>query len=209
RLGVNHNRGDSAELYLRLMEGEEVVAERRVWATDSIAPVQRLHTQAVLTFELAGETRADAGIYDAEGNLYFLLSEDKLFRPGLQRQRYIMGKEVPAGQDYWVKIISEGGEVLAETRLNPDGPEPVVNPVRTLRGQFEMEVSELQRDVRLAIYDADGTIKRVMYDIDRLNPGKKRFSYLFDHVQGPGATFYVRLTNQAGEVLWEKAIVDE
>lgn len=206
RIGVNHTRGDSAELYLRLLEGEAVVAERRVWASDTIAPTQRLNTQALLVFDLAGAVRADAGLYDAAGNLYFLLAEDQPFRPGLQRQRYIMGKDVPAGQDYFVRIVA-GDSILAETPLNPDAP-ATVHPVRTLRGAFEVEVQEVTRDARLAIYDADGTLKRVMYDIARLNPGRKRFAYDFDHVQGPGAVFFVRLTQADGDIIWEKKLED-
>ena len=208
RLGVNHTRGDSAELYLRLMEGDAVVASRRVWATDTIAPVQRLHTEAVMVFELTEPVVAEVGVYDAAGQLYFLLAENKTFRAGLQRQRYIMGKDVPQGQAYVVRIVA-GDRIIAETPLDLDAPAPVVHPRRNLRGQFEIEVTEPLTEVRLAIYDADGTLKRVMYDIARLNPGKKRFSYAFDHVQGPGAIFYVRLTDAAGEIIWEKTLQDQ
>ncbi|TAE47816.1 MAG: hypothetical protein EAZ89_16830 [Bacteroidetes bacterium] len=205
RVGASHTLGDSAVLYLRLSEGDSVIFEKQISATDSITPLKRYHSQAVLIYEAKTDLRADIGVYDAEGNLYFILAENKLIPKGMHRSTYIVGKDLPENQRFEVRIVTQGN-VLAGEVLNPDAPVPVVYPPRTVSGAYAFDIDQPLHNVRLAIYDAEGRPKRILYDIAVMNPGHKRFTYSFEHRDGPEARFYLRLTDTEGNTLQEKEI---
>ncbi|GAB4428456.1 MAG: hypothetical protein OHK0039_46940 [Bacteroidia bacterium] len=208
RVGAYHTLGDSAELYLRLVEDGEVIAQKQVFATDTIVPLQRYETQAVLVFDTHEDLDATVGVYDAEGNLYFVIESQRRVLRGTHRSTFIIGKDLPRDQPYFIAVKS-GDQTLASTAIRHDGPAPAGHPKRRLQGTLEFRQDTLMRNVRLAIYDSEGRLKRVMYDIAVLNAGNKRFSYDFEHIDGPGAVFYFRLTDADGQVLMEREVKDE
>lgn len=208
KIGVNHTLGDSAELRLVLAEGEEVIAERWVRLGDSILPLHRYHSEVVLSYDAPAAARAEMGVYDAAGELYFLLREDQSIQPGFHRSRVIVGTDLPRDRAYFVQVRANG-QVLGSQPLHPEAAAPQRHAKRRVQGSALLQVSETLLDGRLALYDAEGRLKRVYYEIPRLNPGQRRFSYEFEHVAGPGAVFYLRLTDAEGQVVAEKLIRDE
>jgi hypothetical protein len=208
RLGASHTLGASAKLSLRLLAGGRLIAERPVLASDTVARLQRYDSEAVLIYEAGRDYAGQAGVYDAQGRLYFLLAPHLRIPKGLHRSQYLIGKDLPPGQAYYVRVVADG-QVLAETVLDPDAPAPQVYPIRRVQGEFAFRQDSVQRGLRLAIYDSKGRLKRVLYDIAVLNPGPKRYTYSFEHNEGPGARFYIRLTGPGQLVLREEAIVDK
>jgi hypothetical protein len=208
KLGVNHTLGDSAELRLVLAEGEAVIAERIVRLGDTVLPLHRYHSEVMLGYELPAATRADLGVYDEAGDLYFLLREGQPVQPGFHRSRVIVGVDLPRDRAYFVQVRANG-QVLGSQALDPEAAAPQRHAKRRVSGSARLEVAEPVIDGRLALYDAAGQLKRVYYEIPRLNPGPRRFAYEFEHVAGPGAVFYLRLTDSEGRVLAQEVIRDE
>ncbi|MEZ4828831.1 MAG: hypothetical protein R3C61_21470 [Bacteroidia bacterium] len=205
RIGVNHMMGDSAELYLRLTDGEEIIMERQVFSGDEISQLKQLHAKAVLTFLVKKTGEASVGIYDENDQLYFYIVEKRTIREGFNRGTYIAGKHLPEGHQYSIKVKMDG-ETLAEQKVGWDVPAPVIYPTRVVTGTFSFRQETELENVRIAIYDSEGRVKRLLFDIHKLNPGNKRYAYRFEHKDGPDALFYVRLTDQAGRVLQEKVV---
>ncbi|MDX2245181.1 MAG: hypothetical protein SF052_00280 [Bacteroidia bacterium] len=205
RIGVNHTMGDSAELYLRLTDGTEVIMERQVFADDTIAPLKRIHAQAVMTFLVKESGEASVGVYDSEDQLYFYIVENRTIREGFNRGTYIAGKHLPPGKDYYIKVKMKG-ETLASEKIDPNSAEPQVYPLREVSGIFSFRQEQAVDNVKLIIYDREGRVKKMLFDIHHLNPGDKRYSYRFEHRDGPDAVFFVRLVDAEGKVLQEKEI---
>ncbi|MDX1905686.1 MAG: hypothetical protein SF053_01530 [Bacteroidia bacterium] len=205
RLGASHTLGDSARLWLRLTDGETLIYERSIQPTDTILPLKRYDSQAVLIYRAPEALAATVGVYDEAGQLYFLLSDAYRVPAGMHRSTFIIGKDLPADQTYTVRIMAQGRE-LAREPLRADGPAPVLYPVREVSGSFSFVQAETGHDLQLVIVDSEGRPKRILYTLHTLNPGRKTYTYRFEHRDGPDAVFYIRLTDAAGTVLQEKEI---
>jgi len=205
KVGANHCLGDEASVYLRLFRGQEMIQEQELSPSDSILDLQYLDAEATLIYEIPHETSAHVGVYDREGRLYLLLEEDKNLKEGHHRSRYIAKIPVLPGQEYRVQV-RKGETLIAEAPLEVESPSRPIYPKERENGRFVIELSQAVDEVRLAIYEEDGRIKRVMYDIHHLNPGRKTFSYMFEHRDGPQARFYARLTDASGDILWEREL---
>lgn len=203
RVGVNHMLGDSAELYLRLTDGDENILERQVFVNDSVMPLERIHAQAVMTFLVKKSGEASVGVYDAEDQLYFYVAEKRNLPEGFNRGTYIAAKHLPRDRDYFFKVKMDG-ETIAEQPVDAHAPEPVLYPKRTVSGIFSFKQDTQLNNVRLAIFDSEGRIKRLLYDIHQMNPGEKKFQYRFEHRDGPDAIFYIRLTDASGNILHQR-----
>ncbi|MEM7367841.1 MAG: hypothetical protein AAF587_04525 [Bacteroidota bacterium] len=207
RVGASHSLGDSAELYLRLMEGEELISEKQVFVSDSITPLQRIHSEAVMIYSTDTDVQAKVGIYDSEDRLYFILAGDRHIPKGTHRSRFIAGKSLPYGPEYFVKI-KVGDQVLASQVLDVNSPPPTLYPKRVVKGKASFHLKQEITDGLLAIYDDKDRLKRVLYEIPSMRPGNKSFSYFFQHRQGKGASFFLRLTDKDGKLVIEKEIRD-
>ncbi|MEM7659578.1 MAG: hypothetical protein AAF399_25915 [Bacteroidota bacterium] len=205
KVGASHTLGDSAELSLRLFDGDQLILEKSVAAGDSVLPLQRMHSEAVLIYEVEEDVRANVGVYDEAGQLYFFLDEDRFIPDGMHRSRYIAGKDLPADQPYFLQIRA-GEALLASEPISFDGPEPKIFRFRTISGTAKFRLKAEIRQARLAIYDEQGRLKRIMYDVHRMSPGQKQFRYRFQHDQGPEARFFLRLTDADGTILVEQEI---
>mgnify|MGYP006268603537 CR=1 FL=1 len=203
--GVNHTLGDTARLRMVLTAGETVIAERTIRSSDTVQPLQRYHQEAMLSFELDQPVSAEVGVYDTEGTLYFRVQAAKPLPRGFHRRRVIVGKDLPPGQAYFVQVRS-GEQVLSSQPLRADAPAPTRHTKRRLRGQVVFELEQPLVNGTLALYDAQGRLKRKLYEIPRLNAGRKPFSYDFEHVAGPEAVFFLRLTDADGQVVAEKVV---
>lgn len=207
RVGASHTMGDSAELFLRLMEHEDIISEKQVFVSDSITPLQRIHSEAVMVYSAKEDVQASVGIYDTEDRLYFILSEDRFIPKGMHRSRFIAGKSLPFDQDYFVKIKA-GDQILASEKLDVNSPPPKLYPKRSVSGKAVFHLKQPIKDGLLAIYDDQDRLKRILYEVPSMNPGNKSFRYQFQHRQGKGALFYLRLTDAQGNVVVEKDIQD-
>ena len=161
KIGASHTLGDSAELFLRLKEGEEVISERQVLASDSVMPLQRIHSEAVMVYTAKESVKATVGIYDANDQLYFILDGDRYIPKGMHRSRFIAGKSLPFGQEYFVKV-KVGEEVLASEKLDVNAPPPKLYPKRSVSGKTVFNLKEAVYNGRLAIYDDQGRLKRII-----------------------------------------------
>ena len=204
-VGANHHLGDSAKLWLRLYEGEVLIAEKTVTFGDTVLDLDKVHAEAVMVTEVREDTYATIGVYDENDDLFVLLAENKHFPKGIHRGRYIVGSPLPFDKTYSIKIKADG-QTLSEQVLNTDAPEPIIYPVRTVSGRFDVKIEEPIAGAQVAIYDEQGRVKHMMYKIHHLNPGSRWFSYKFEHRDGPDAKFYIRLTDKEGKIISEKLI---
>lgn len=205
KVGASHSLGDSADVYLRLTDGDELVFQKKVSISDSIPEMRELHSQAVLNYEVSRDLRADIGVYDEENRLYFLIKEDHLIRKGMHRGQYIAKCLLPPDKKFAFKVMM-GDEVLAEKEAHFEGEKVRVYPKRSVQGKFLVKIEQPEESLQLGIYDAEGNLKRLLFKIHKLNPGNKVYSYRFEHRDGPGAKFYIRLIRENGELIKEKEI---
>lgn len=207
-IGINHTLDSAAELSLQLWEGEELVAERTVLASDTLAPRQRYHSEALLTYELPRDAKVDVGVYDAEGQLYFLLAEDYFMRRGAHRSQHIVGVDLPPEQDFYVGVKLDG-ELLVREYLDPNAEEPLRQARRNVSEEAVVKLEEVVLDGTIGVYDAQGRLLQQLYKVSRLNPGKRTIRYQFSHFEGPGAVFYFRVIDGDGKVHFEQKIIDQ
>jgi len=203
KVGASHTLGDSAILFLRLLDGEELVAQKKVSITDSITTLKDIHTQSIMSYEVARDLKADIGIYDHENHLYFLIKKDHLIKKGVHRGQYIAKCQLPPEQDYFFKVLS-GTEVLASEKVGDEKPQ--LFPKMKVRGAFAITLKQPLDNAVLAIYDEERKVKRILYNIRHLNPGSRQFTYTFEHRSGPEAKFYIRLVDQEGKTVEEKQV---
>ncbi|MEL7531769.1 MAG: hypothetical protein AAFN10_10695 [Bacteroidota bacterium] len=205
RVGASHTLGDSAELYLRLSVGDEVVLERSISAGDSVSPLLHLYQKVAINYEVTEDMLTTVGVYDEADQLYFLIKDKHAVKSGYNRGIFIAGCYVPLGKTYSIKV-KMGDRIIAEQKLDPNAPEPQLFAKITLRGDFGFELSEELKNAKVAIYTESGELRRLIYEIHHLNVGKKRISYHFQHFDGPAETFYIRLVREDGSIAAEKRI---
>ncbi|MDW3648223.1 MAG: hypothetical protein R8P61_14235 [Bacteroidia bacterium] len=205
KVGASHTLGDSAELYLRLFEGERLVSEKKVLVSDSITSMREFHSEAILSYEASLDLRADIGVFDQANNLYFLIKADHLIKKGFHRGRYIAKCLLPPNEDFFIKVISNG-EVLAEKKADANQTAPKIYPKKNVMGVYRMNPKEAMDNVSIGVYDSEGRLKKVLYKIKHLNAGQRHLKYNFSHREGPGALFYIRTVSDTGEVLQEEEI---
>ncbi|MEL6591476.1 MAG: hypothetical protein AAFQ68_15405 [Bacteroidota bacterium] len=205
KVGASHTRGDSAELYLQLMEGEEIIMRKRVRPTDVITPMLHLQQKVALQYEVPQNISSTVGIYDQDDNLYFLIKEGHQIRKGYNRGVFIASCLVPRSGLYYLKVKANGEEIAAK-KLDKDAPPPQLFAKITLRGVFHFEVPETLKNAKVAIYTEAGEERRLIYEIKHLNAGNKHISYQFQHVDGPEAIFYIRLVGEDGRVVAEQRL---
>lgn len=205
RVGASHTLGDSVSLYLRLSVGEEVVLERAVSASDSVTPLMHLHQKVAISYEVEEEMETRVGVYDASDQLYFLIKDKHLVKRGYNRGIFIAGCYVPRGGKYSIKV-KNGDRTLAAHDLDPKAPTPQLFAKISLRGEFGFELSEDLDNAQVAIYNEGGELRRLIYEVTHLNSGKKHISYHFEHFDGPGERFYIRLVREDGSIVAAKKI---
>lgn len=205
RVGASHTLGESAELYLRLTEGEEVIFEKLVSPNDSVTPLLHLYQKVAIQYQVEEDIMATVGVYDEADNLYFLIKEGQKIKRGSNRGIFIAGCYVPQGEQYYIKLKVKG-ETFAEKALDPNAPPPQLFAKISLRGEFRFDVPEALSNAKVAIYTESGEMRRLIYEIHHLNPGNKHISYHFEHYDGPDESFYIRLTREDGSVAAERKI---
>lgn len=206
RVGANHYEAANSTLYLRLTGADgQTLMERAVTAADSVTPTINFHSQAVMTYEVPQDCNATIGVYDEQDRLFFLVKENHPLRQGHNRGTYIAAHPLPYGHTYYMKVKVDG-QTLAEQALDPNAPAPVLYPKSRLSGAFTFKTPTVLKDAEIAIYSGDGEKRRVVYEIDHLNPGQRALRYQFEHFDGPDQAFYIRLTDASGKVVAEKCI---
>lgn len=205
RIGLHHTDGPEAKFHLRLTEGEEVIASRPLAVTDTVVPLIQVHSQAVMNYRMEKEAIAEVGLYDEQGQLYLILQRGKRIPKGYHRATYIVGKALPAGHEYLVKI-KVNGKTLAEQALDLDAPPPVRHAKRMVKGTFRIELTAPLQHAQLAVYDESGDMIRIFFEDSSLYPGKKALDYSFGHFQGPEARLFLRLTDGNGNVIQEELL---
>lgn len=205
KVGASHTRGDSALLFLRLMDGDEFVSEKKVSVNDSITTMKDFHSQSIMNYEVKQDLKADIGIFDKDNHLYFLIKRDHLIKKGIHRSQYIAKCQLPPQQDYFFKVLS-GNEVIASQEVREDVQ---VFARRELKGVFSVQIKEAIDQGVLFIYGEHKEDKKVLYNIKRLNPGQRQFIYTFKHHRGPEAVFFIGLSDKTGNILYKKQISGE
>ena len=191
RVGANHTLGDSAKLFLRLLEADSMVFEKLVTVNDTILPLKSVKSKAVMTYLMKNTEPVTVGIYDDEDVLYFPLVEDKTMREGFHRGTYIGQTHLPKGKTYHFKVRT-ANETLAEQAIDPNDTDVALFPKRTVKGVFSFSLKTRLKNAQIAVYDAEGRMKRPLQNLVFVNPGKKKYTYSFQHHEGPNAKFYIR-----------------
>lgn len=208
RFGLNHTRGDSTRFMIRLTDGERLIEEREISIQDTVAKVHRMKSGLVdFHYFIKDDHRANLGVYDSLGNLYYLIRKNHFFRGGNHHTQLRLTTYLPKRDDYVVRIQS-GDKVLSEQALNPnERPKAKRYPRRVERGVMNFKIEKTLKNVRVVVYDESGKVVRELYHNSTFGHGYKRVNYAFFHWQGPKAKFYIRFEDQnTEEVLLEKCI---
>ena len=205
RIGLHHTEGDSAEFHLRLTEGGEVISSRQLFPSDTVLPLVNAHSQTVLSYKASRNLLAEVGLYDAQGRLYVVLGRNKRIPAGYHRSTFIVGKDLPAGQDYVVKITAND-EVIASGKFDISAAPPLRPAKRTVAGVFRFRLEAPVRGATFAVYDESGEMIRIFFEDSNLQPGNKILKYSFGHFQGPEARLYLRITDSEGQVIQEELV---
>ncbi|MEL6671014.1 MAG: hypothetical protein AAFR61_02450 [Bacteroidota bacterium] len=203
KIGANHTLGDTAVLVLKLEGDGRLLAEKEVRLGDSVLSLPTLHAETTLNYKIAEESEISAGVYDLAGNLFFVLDEHKSVRPGLHHGRFIAQTPVLPGRQYEMRVM-QADEILARGPLSLETTAARLFPRQTVSGAVNVVLEEEIRGGTLAVYEADGQLKRVFHNLHRVNAGRKVFRYFFTHRKGPDAIFYIRLTDGDGRIVHEQ-----
>ncbi len=205
RVGASHV-GDSSEVFwLRLHKGSEVLQEKQITYGDSIVELKDLRQQAVLSFELPASEQVTIGLYDENNRLHFVLADEKLYEPGFHRTRVLAGTPVLPGHRYSIQAVA-AGRVLASQPVNTGIDEGGIQLRRQVQGNWNINLTTSLGRGTVALYSSEGELIRILSSFERLGPGQRNFSYQFDHVEGPDASFTLRLETEDGTVVDEKVI---
>jgi hypothetical protein len=205
KVGAFHTLGDSTPVYIRLFQDGEMIAEKRTIFGDTTTKVKELDNEVIMHYEVAQNEKARIAIFDDEDRLCFLLADQHPVKAGAHRSRFRAKTYLLPDHEYKMKILVDG-EVIASEKIDLNAPPPVMHEKLREKGEFTIKLEEAVDKVQLAIYDQNGKLVRIMYDIHHLNPGKRKFTYAFQHLEGPDAIFYAKLTDKDGEVIWEKRL---
>lgn len=205
KIGASHTGDSTDTFWLRLMEGENIVSEKKVTITDTILTLPRLHQEGVLGYSLTKATEVEIGLYDEQDRLHMAIAPTRMLEPGFHRSRAIANTPVLPEGRYFIKAKS-GNETLASQEVSISDRTPDIHSKRQVAGTWTMQIGQPLGAGRIVLYDQEGRVKRVMAEFQRLNAGERKFSYQFEHVDGPEAVFYLRLVMADGTVLLEKTI---
>jgi hypothetical protein len=204
KLGVYHTLGDSAKVYLRLREAGQLLAERLVTTHDTIVRLQKL-PETTLAYDLPQDVVARAGIYDEADQLYVLLQDDLKLAKGFHRSEFLKATEVPLGKTYFFKL-KVGDQTVAQQQILTNRADKEKFAPMTKRGTFTFRLAQPVNQGKIAVYDPDGEVVWLVYAQANLSPGTKQVAYAFQHRRGRGSTFWLRLTDAAGNILAEQMV---
>ncbi len=205
KIGASHTMDSSERFWLRLTEGSRVLAEKEITHGDTILVLPRLHQEAVLTYTLDKEQEVEIGLYDAQHRLHFLVAPNRMLKPGFHRSRVIADTPVLPEGTYFLQARSRGN-LLASQEVSWAGEAPTIHPTTQIEGVFTFTLTEDLGPGKLILLDEAGRTKRILAQFERLRQGERRFTYRFEHADGPEASFTIRLVNAAGTVLAEKKL---
>jgi len=202
--GIFHTLGDSAKVYLRLHDGGKLLAERLATVRDTILRLQTL-PETKVSYDLPKEVTARAGIYDEADQLYVLLQDSIKLTKGFHQSDFRKAIGVPFGKKYFFKVKA-GGQTLAQQEILLNQLDKEKFAPLTKRGTFTFRLAEAVKDGKIAVYDPAGAIVWVVYEQVSMSPGTKQVAYVFQHRQGRGAEFWLRITSPDGKVLAEQMV---
>lgn len=205
KIGMHHTRGESTALFLRLTQGDSVLAERRITVNDTIPPMRKLNSQTRVTYKLEQNAYAHIGVYDDQDRLCLTLAGRKYIPRGYHRTTFIVGKELPMEAELFIKI-KVGDEVINSTQIDVNSRPIPRNPRRFVSGTLRMKLDQQLETGKLAVYDAQGGMIRIFFENSKLYPGKKALDYSFRHFEGPDAILFLRLTDGNGTVIHEEQL---
>lgn len=208
KLGVNHTSDPNIDLWLRLYDGDSLIAERKVTPQDSITPVKDVRTSVKTNMFLTENTTVSVGVYDDKGRLYYYLSDNALLGRGAHRSTFIIGKNLPTEVPLFLEIHAEGDSVLARHPIDINKPPVTLHPKRTVKGIWEYSIDRKLTGAEMQVLDEKGELVRKMFQNSTLNPGKKRYNYTFSHRLGPDNVFTLRLVDGEGKTVIEKVHQD-
>ncbi|MEZ4686461.1 MAG: hypothetical protein R3B47_10465 [Bacteroidia bacterium] len=206
RLGLNHTNDPESAFWLRFYDGDKLVSERKVSPTDTITPTMDVRTTVKMSFEIEDKMPVSVGVYDAEGLLYYYISEKAIVTPGTHNSTFQIGKNLPEGVEFWVVVKDTSGTEIAREKMDPEKPmETLFNPIKR-QGYIDFQLDEAVEGGSLGVYREDGELVRYLFTNARLNPGKKQYTYKFMHREGPDAKFTIKLVDAEGKVVYEEAL---
>lgn len=208
KIGASHTRDSSSTFWLTLLDGEEQIFRKKITAADTIFQLAPLHQQAILSYELPEDSEVEIGLYDQEGRLFLDITGVRRLGKGFHRSRTIAQTKVLPDSRYFLQARS-GGEILTNQEVFPGEALPEIFDKRQVSGQWKMEIPSSLGAGRIALYDDRGQLKRIMAEFTSLRAGTRNFTYSFEHVEGPGGKFTLRLESSDGSVLTQLEIVDQ
>lgn len=203
RLGLNHTRIPESAFWLRLYDGETLIAERKVTRNDTVTPVQDIRTTVKMSYEVDQTQPVSVGLYDATGQVYMYLSEKSIISQGTHNSTFQIGKTLPVGVPLQLHVKDTLGVSLAVGAVDPNKPMEILLPPITRRGLIDFMLDERIEGASLGIYKENGDLVRYLFTNGRLNSGMKKYNYKFTHREGPEAKFQVKLIGGNEEVKYE------
>lgn len=206
KVGASHTRDSSSTFWLTLLDGEEVISRKKITPADTIFQLTPLHQEAILSYELPDDSEVEIGLYDQEGRLFLDITGVRRLGKGFHRSRTIAQTKVIPNQRYYLQARS-GRQILANQEVFPGEPMPQRFEKQQVSGVWKIEIGREMGPGRIALYDHRGQLKRIMAEFTSVRAGARTFNYSFEHVEGPGARFTMRLESIDGLIIDELEII--
>ncbi len=205
--GFYHTDSDTTKhFFIRLLDKGQIIAEKEITPQDEEVRLDYYHAEKSFQFQVEKTETVKVILTDERGELYMPLAEAMRIPEGFHHKTFVMKKYLPKDKTYFIRIITDDNRVLQEKIVTTqDKPREKYAQI-TKKGEISFSIEKQLQVVTLQIVSEEGEIMMVFYQKSRLAPGQKRYSYHFNHFNGPKATFKVQLTDETGNILMEKPL---
>ncbi|MFN0200681.1 MAG: hypothetical protein ACKVTZ_04140, partial [Bacteroidia bacterium] len=205
KFGLFHTQHPSSRFTLRLEADGKVIAQRIVNKEDSTTGLKRYDSNVLMRFKSLAAQNCRVAVYDEEGDLYFPVFKDKKYEAANYNTTVAVGVDLPKDKNYYVRIVNEGGKLVAEQKLG-DKAQTEVFPPEKINVVWEYELTETIRGGKICAINEAGEEVKVYAENATLHPGKKNYTCTFTHTSGPKAHFKLVIKDAAGDIVKERVI---
>lgn len=163
--------------------------------------------KAILPFHNPKDQAVSFKIYDAEGNIYHTLFENKRIPHGMKEYTYGINELVPQGVApvFYAKITDATGKILAQQKV--DKNTEAIKPKLTSRNfDFIFELKKAVKKGKLNVYREDGTLVEEFKRYEYLPVGNFKLQVTLLHLLPSDTKFIVKLESETGEVYAQQSV---
>jgi hypothetical protein len=163
--------------------------------------------KAILPFHNPKDQTVSFKIYDADGNVYHTLFENKRIPHGMKEYTYGINELVNPGISpvFYARITDATGKVLTEQKI--DKNTEAVKPKLTSRSfDFIFELKQAVKKGKLNVYREDGTLVEEFKRYEYLPVGNYKIGVTLLHLLPSDTKFIVKLESETGIVYAQQSV---